>query len=494
MQGLDYIRYVFVTNAGDNSDGKISDKLIEMKSWVKLVLMCYGYIPIREARGSDYENMNFEERARIVHDTNIKRVKNADLLVTFLEEPSMKTGYLLEHGVFNPENEETGRVPIVCLIPKCLKKNYSPGMPYIVKWENSAKLSRTNNGANLSLMLDGIVDKYLDYEDSENREEVIKNVVKAVADYLNSTGRKRIDDIVSDEATKRAVEGILNTDFARKAEHKETLEKALMELAQGERKVHKSTDQTDHTERRKNYVKKLQSAKNIRAFIIGSITNVKPEHFSEHLDFKMAIVNLLRFRFEIVASFALLDNEWDLCNLSEQQKARACYLIDQYSVEKSDLIIALFGKSIGTGLELGRANIKGIPVVALIPEGFDASHQIMGMPNMIATINYEISMLEKALRELAKTISSILPERDIEKNPLSREKRMLLQRIYNIPRTISTAELENRFENSVPRIPPSAEITIIERNGKIAIRKLSGIDSSKIAKDVRAFRRDIQRH
>jgi hypothetical protein len=105
---------------------------------------------------------------------------------------------------------------------------------------------------------------------------------------------------------------------------------------------------------------------NRNVFIVGGITHVPPEEYPDHLHFLMQMANMLRFRYELNPSFALLDNEVWLKDVPRDSRAQECYRIDQASVDWAGLVIAeLSVPSTGTGQELERAFQNNTPVVVM---------------------------------------------------------------------------------------------------------------------------------
>jgi hypothetical protein len=101
-------------------------------------------------------------------------------------------------------------------------------------------------------------------------------------------------------------------------------------------------------------------------FIVGGITHVPSHEFPRHLEFFGEMSMLLQYRFGLNPSFALRDNEIWLMELPREQAKYECYRIDQDSVDHAGLIIAeLSVPSTGTGQELERAHMNGVPVIAM---------------------------------------------------------------------------------------------------------------------------------
>lgn len=105
---------------------------------------------------------------------------------------------------------------------------------------------------------------------------------------------------------------------------------------------------------------------NRNVFLVGAITHVPEEDYPDHINFLMQVANMLRFRYEMNPSFALLDNEVWLRDLPRERRAAECYRIDQACVDWAGLLIAeLTVSSTGTGQELERAMQNGTPVILM---------------------------------------------------------------------------------------------------------------------------------
>lgn len=102
-------------------------------------------------------------------------------------------------------------------------------------------------------------------------------------------------------------------------------------------------------------------------FLLGGITHVPQDQFPDHLDYFMAMNNLVRFMYQANPQFALLDNETRLMGVKDHDlKAYACDHVDMESVRGAKLCIAeLSVPSTGTGAEIQEANHQGIPIIAL---------------------------------------------------------------------------------------------------------------------------------
>ncbi|MCL6089302.1 MAG: nucleoside 2-deoxyribosyltransferase [Candidatus Marsarchaeota archaeon] len=112
---------------------------------------------------------------------------------------------------------------------------------------------------------------------------------------------------------------------------------------------------------------KLAAGGQLNSFLISGITNVPRSLFPYHMEMIHAVRMMLQYRYNVVFSSALLDNESKLGAVPPSQRAREVYEVDQQSVEWSDFIIAeLSVPSTGTGQELERARQAGKPIIALI--------------------------------------------------------------------------------------------------------------------------------
>jgi hypothetical protein len=110
---------------------------------------------------------------------------------------------------------------------------------------------------------------------------------------------------------------------------------------------------------------KVQLA-NRNVFLVGAITHVPEKEYPDHIYFLMQVANMLRFRYELNPSFALLDNEVWLKEKPRVQRAAECYRVDQASVEWAGLVVAeLTVSSTGTGQELERAYRNGTPIILM---------------------------------------------------------------------------------------------------------------------------------
>lgn len=137
-------------------------------------------------------------------------------------------------------------------------------------------------------------------------------------------------------------------------------------------------------------------------FFLGGITHVPHKEFPDHLDFFMAMANMLRFRYDLNPQFALLDNEVSLNRLPSEVRPFACYTVDQACTQRADFIIAeLSVPSTGTGQELERARQARVPVIAL------AKREIR--KEVTPSVFYEgiTSQGERRFHEVQRGVSSI---------------------------------------------------------------------------------------
>ncbi|MFH0862475.1 MAG: hypothetical protein V1875_05525 [Candidatus Altiarchaeota archaeon] len=105
---------------------------------------------------------------------------------------------------------------------------------------------------------------------------------------------------------------------------------------------------------------------NRNVFLVGAITHVPEKEYPNHIYFLMQTANMLRFRYGLNPSFALLDNEVWLNEKPRHKRAAECYRVDQACVDWAGLVIAeLTVSSTGTGQELERASQNGTPIILM---------------------------------------------------------------------------------------------------------------------------------
>lgn len=82
------------------------------------------------------------------------------------------------------------------------------------------------------------------------------------------------------------------------------------------------------------------------------------------------------------------------------------YKVDKAHVTESDLVVAYVGlPSLGVGAELGWAEAYNIPVILLAERGKKISRMILGMPNIVARVEFNdyndgLDQLGRVLRTL----------------------------------------------------------------------------------------------
>ncbi|MEM3373204.1 MAG: hypothetical protein QXF76_03240 [Candidatus Anstonellales archaeon] len=523
--------YVFITTGSNPEDGIIEQKTIEFKSWLKLLCLSYGIYPIHETRFGEVkkfvENNNLDIHDEVISNyiahVNTKNVRKADLIISLLEIPSIKTGFLTEIATYDFKSELPIRIPVISLIPKSKMHNHALGSQYAVEYnDGTIELKYTNKGKNISLMYDGVVDKYIEYNDRMDFElyvfDVLKNLNNSLKEFNlvlihehyyellsqkfendlkilneffnnlnlldinNETHINKIHYLISNEnknslktALNSIIEELCRQGLLKNENKKLTKSSYIIRRIVDFAKKYNQREAESRINYLLNFNKKFKRNKN--AFIIGSITNVRESDFGNHLDLKMSIVELLYNKYKINASFALLDNEAELSNYNIEYMPYLCYLIDQLSVKEAGLLISLYGNSLGTGLELARAYLTKTPTIIIYNESQEKEipHLILGLSNIIAMIKYTdkstneeiIHMLDKKIEELEK-----LSYLDDNNNHRTLDVR--------IP---TSAKIKIEIEDSSKQINNNQEVK--ERLLKsIKFRRNKKIDMNKIVKKV----------
>ena len=136
---------------------------------------------------------------------------------------------------------------------------------------------------------------------------------------------------------------------------------------------------------------RYSSSNMLQVYLAGPITGFEDTWREE-------LANLLRYKYSIVAVLPQA-GELYIDELGIKDPANVLTTRDKWMCTKSDVVLANFTDSvkasIGTCIELGWANLAGVPIIAVIPPGNIHTH-----PMIESLVDFNVPDLDEAVRIL----------------------------------------------------------------------------------------------